>query len=56
MVLDSGDLARAQQRERNSGSRCIMLRETRRGEWRGMTARKAWEGVSRALYYLLGVV
>jgi hypothetical protein len=56
MVSDSGDLARAQQRERDSGSRCIVLRETRRGEWRGMAARKAREGVSRALYCPVGVV
>jgi hypothetical protein len=44
MVSDSGDLARAQQRERDSESRCIVLRKTRRGEWRGMAARKTREG------------
>jgi hypothetical protein len=43
-VLDPVDLAWAQQRERDSGSRCIVLRETRRGEWRGMAAREAREG------------
>jgi hypothetical protein len=34
-VLISGNLAHAQQRERDSGSRHIVLWETRRSGWRG---------------------
>jgi hypothetical protein len=56
MVSDSGVLARAQQRGRDGGGRCIALRETKRGEWRGMEAREAREGVVSALYYGMGAV
>jgi hypothetical protein len=56
-VSDSGDLARSQQRERETAGGGA-LRSRRRGEVGGeeMAARKAREGVYRALYCLVGAV
>jgi hypothetical protein len=43
IVSDSGDLARSQQRERDSGSRHIVLWEMRRSEW-GVNGSKGGSG------------